>query len=63
MVNQRLQLSAWFALICKHASHANQVNPCVNHHGSYIVGKRRFSALKWYLVCENQLRIEAVGAI
>ena len=28
----------------------------------YIVGKRRFSALKWHLVCENQLRIEAVGA-
>ena len=27
-----------------------------------MVGKRRFSALKWHLVCENQLRIEAVGA-
>ena len=32
-----------------------------NHHDLYMVGKRRFSALKWHLVCENQLRIEAVG--
>ena len=34
----------------------------VNHHDLYMVGKRRFSALKWYLVCGNRLRIEAVGA-
>ena len=29
----------------------------------YMVGKRRFSASKWYLVCKNQLRIEATGAV
>ena len=28
-----------------------------------MVRKRRFSALKWYIVCENWLRIEATGAI
>ena len=28
-----------------------------------MVGKRRFSALKCILVCENQLRIEAAGVI
>ena len=33
-----------------------------NHNDLYMVGKGRFSALKWYLVCENRLRIEAVGA-
>ena len=32
-------------------------------HKLYMVGKRRFSALKCILVCENWLRIEATGAI
>ena len=31
-------------------------------HKLYMVRKRRFSALKWYLVCENWLRIEDTGA-
>ena len=29
----------------------------------YMVGKRRFAALKWILVCENRLRIDATGVI
>ena len=29
----------------------------------YMVKKRRFSALKWILICQNQLRIEAAGVI
>ena len=37
------------------------MNPYANHHDLYMNGKRKFSALKWYLICENQLRIEAVG--
>ena len=32
-------------------------------HKLYMVGKRRFSALKCILVCENWLKIEATGAI
>ena len=38
---------------------------CANHCESlwYMVGKRRFSALKWHLVYEHWLRIEATGAI
>ena len=35
----------------------------VIHTYYYMVGKRRFSALKWYLVCGNWLRIEATGVI
>ena len=41
---------------------------CINLHNLHMqiimimVWKRRFSALKWYLVCENRLRIGAVGA-
>ena len=31
-------------------------------HKLYMVGKRRFSALKWILACQNQLRIKATGA-
>ena len=33
------------------------------HTMSYMVGKRRLQAFKWYIVCENWLRIEATGAI
>ena len=32
-------------------------------HKLYMVGKKRFSGLKCILVCENWLRIEALGAI
>ena len=32
-------------------------------HKLYLVGKKRFLALKWISVCQNQLRIEATGAI
>ena len=56
--------SWWFAMICMCKSYESMrisMNPYANH-DLYMVGKRRFSALKWYLVCENQLRIEAVGA-
>ena len=35
----------------------------MDFHKLYMVGKRRFSALKCILVCENRLRIEATGAI
>ena len=43
-------------------SHDLHMQIIVNHHDLYMVGKRRFSALKWYLVYENWLRIEAMGA-
>ena len=63
MVNQRLKLSD-SQLIRKHANRENQCESCKSLcESSYIVGKRRFSASKWYLVCENQLGIEATGAI
>ena len=32
-------------------------------HKLYMVGQRKFSALKCILVFENRLRIEATGAI
>ena len=53
--------SWWFAMICMCKSYESMrisMNPYANH-DLYMVGKRRFSALKWYLVCENQLRIES----
>ena len=40
----------------------SHVQIIANHHDLYMAGKRRFSALKWHLVSENWLRIEAVGA-
>ena len=30
----------------------------MDSHKLYMVEKRKFAALKWYLVCENRLRIE-----
>ena len=42
--------------------HINSHMQIIANHNFYMVGKRRFSALKWHLVCENRIRIEAVGA-
>ena len=61
MVNQKLKLSAadsywfaidshWFANMQIVRINVNHVNPCVNpcvNCDSHIVGKKRFSALKW----------------
>ena len=35
----------------------------MDHHKLYMAGKRIFGALKWYLICENRILIEATGAI
>ena len=53
-----MQICMRIPLICIN-SHMRII---VNHHDLYMVGKKRFSALKWHLVCEDWLRIEATGA-
>ena len=40
--------------------HANRH---ANHHDLWIVGKRIFSALRWYFVRENRLIIEVTAAV
>ena len=56
--------NTWFSLILADSQwFSNKCGIDSSHHDLYMVGKRRLSALKWYLVCENWLRIEVTGAI